>query len=67
MTAKIGDFGVAQMLPELYNISCMTRVPGTFAFMPPEVFINNPIYDTSIDVFSFDDPYTQWSMAKTSD
>ena len=53
MTAKIGDFGMARMLPELDNISCMTQAPGTFAFMPPEALTVNSIYNTSIDVFSF--------------
>lgn len=31
----------------------MTQNPGTLAFMPPEVLVANPKYDTSIDVFSY--------------
>ena len=54
MTAKISDLGLARIL----NItplqsSRMTAAPGTIAYMPPEVLIENPKYDTSIDVFSF--------------
>ena len=54
MTAKISDLGVAR----IFNLSplqvCrMTKAPGTPAYMPPEVMIANPSYDTSIDVFSY--------------
>ena len=31
----------------------MTETPGTPAYMPPEVMIANPKYDTSIDEFSY--------------
>ena len=31
----------------------MTQTPGTPAYMPPEVMVANPKYDTSVDVFSF--------------
>jgi serine/threonine protein kinase len=31
----------------------MTQTPGTPAFMPPEVMAANPMYDTSVDVFSY--------------
>ena len=31
----------------------MTQTPGTPAYMPPEVMVANPKYDTSIDVFSY--------------
>ena len=31
----------------------MTQTPGTPAYMPPEVMIANPKYDTSIDKFSY--------------
>ena len=31
----------------------MTQTPGTPAYMPPEVMIANPKYDTSIDEFSY--------------
>ena len=31
----------------------MTQTPGTPAYMPPEVMVANPKYDTSIDEFSY--------------
>ena len=31
----------------------MTQTPGTPAYMPPEVMIANPKYDTSVDEFSY--------------
>ena len=31
----------------------MTQTPGTPAYMPPEVMIANPRYDTSVDEFSY--------------
>lgn len=54
MAAKMSDFGVARMLnlPPL-QVSRMTGMPGTRTFMPPEVDGANPIYDTSVDIFSF--------------
>ncbi|XP_064384117.1 uncharacterized protein LOC135333128 [Halichondria panicea] len=51
MTAKIADLGVARIL-NLTPLQ-MTEVPGTPAYMPPEVMVANPHYDTSIDQFSF--------------
>ena len=54
MTAKISDLGVARMLNLTpLQVSCMTQTPGTPAYMPPEVMIANPKYDTSIDTFSY--------------
>ena len=54
MTAKISDLGVARIfnLTPL-QVSRMTQNPGTAAYMPPEVMIADPKYDTSIDVFSY--------------
>ena len=31
----------------------MTQTPGTPAYMPPEVMVANPKYDTSVDEFSY--------------
>jgi serine/threonine protein kinase len=31
----------------------MTQTPGTPAYMPPEVMVANPTYDTSVDEFSY--------------
>ena len=54
MTAKISDLGVARIvnLPPL-QVSRMTQNPGTAAYMPPEVMIADPKYDTSMDIFSY--------------
>ena len=54
MTAKISDLGVARILNLTpLQVSCMTQTPGTPAYMPPEVMIANPKYDTSVDQFSY--------------
>ena len=54
MTAKISDLGVARILNLTpLQVSRMTETPGTPAYMPPEVMIANPKYDTSIDEFSY--------------
>ena len=53
ITAKISDLGVARILNLTpLQVSCMTQTPGTPAYMPPEVMIADPKYDTSIDEFS---------------
>ena len=51
MTAKISDLGIARIL-NLTPVQ-MTETPGTQAYMPPEVMIADPQYDTSLDVFSY--------------
>ena len=33
--------------------SSMTQTPGTLTYMPPEVMVAHPHYDTSIDEFSY--------------
>ena len=54
MTAKISDLGVARILDLPYSqLKYMTQTPGTPAFMPPEVMVAKPNYDTSVDVFSY--------------
>ena len=54
--AKISDLGVAKVV----KVDCkatrsiLTKAPGTPAdFMPPECLVDNPTYDTSLDVFSY--------------
>ena len=54
MTAKISDLGVARIV----NLSQekaqrMTSTPGTYAFMPPEVSVENPLYGSGVDIFSY--------------
>ena len=54
MTAKISDLGVARILNLTpLQVSRMTQTPGTPAYMPPEVMVANPKYDTAIDEFSY--------------
>ena len=54
MTAKISDLGVAKLVDKSpLLVSRMTQTPGTPAYMPPEVMIANPTYDTSVDEFSY--------------
>ena len=53
MTAKISDLGVARILNLTpLQVSHMTQTPGTPTYMPPEVMLANPKYDTSVDEFS---------------
>ena len=54
MTAKISDLGVARIInisPE--KASQLTKTPGTPAFMPPETMAENPVYDSTVDIFSY--------------
>ena len=55
MTAKISDLGVARIFNKLtpLQVSRMTQTPGTPAYMPPEVMVANPKYNTSVDEFSY--------------
>ena len=54
MTANISDLGVARILSLTpHRVRCMTQTPGTPAYMPPEVMVTNPKYDTSVDEFSY--------------
>ena len=54
--AKIGDLGVARAIQaggKLKKNVKLSEAPGTIAFMPPEAMGSNPVYDASLDVFSF--------------
>ena len=54
MTAKIGDLGVARILNlSPLQLSRLTQTPGTPAYMPPEVMVQDPKYNESLDVFSY--------------
>ena len=49
--AKIGDLGVAKAVT--VDGKYMSTIPGTVPFMPPEAFVDSPVYNTSLDVFSY--------------
>ncbi len=54
MKAKISDLGMARMINmNPLQASKMTETPGTPAYMPPEVMVASPTYDTSVDQFSY--------------
>ena len=55
LVAKIADLGVAKVVKvqSEETKSKLTQIPGTAAFMPPEATQSDPIYGTSLDVFSF--------------
>ena len=54
MTAKISDLGVTTILNLTpLQVSRMTQSPGTPAYMPPEVMVASPKYDTNVDEFSY--------------
>ena len=52
--AKIADLGVSKLIDN-YTQRTHTRTvcPGTLSYMPPEALVENPKYDTPLDVFSF--------------
>ena len=52
LRAKISDLGVAKVVRSDSKKS-LTKIPGTADFMPPEAQVDTPIYDTSLDVFSY--------------
>ena len=51
MTAKIGDLGVARIVPSL-KAATMTKAPGASIYMPPEALEDESRYDMTIDIFS---------------
>ena len=54
MVAKISDMGMAKLLRDHQQPRTRLTVnPGTAAFMPPEATVTNPVYNASIDMFSF--------------
>ena len=53
-SAKIADLGVSKLLEDhTHRAVTHTVCPGTFAYMPPEALVDNPKYDTPLDIFSF--------------
>ena len=59
LVAKIGDLGVACIVPRMRAAATMTKAPGASPYMPPEAIAPSESdeqkskYDTSIDIFSF--------------
>ena len=57
MKAKIADLGVAKIVNltplQVSRMVHNTQAPGTPAYMPPEALVATPVYNESIDVFSF--------------
>ena len=55
LVAKIGDLGVAKIIraDSKQTKSKLTTNPGTLDFMPPEASVEDPVYSTPIDIFSF--------------
>lgn len=56
MVAKIGDMGVARILPNNTRVAAMTKAPGATVYMPPEALEANEgdraRYSVTIDIFS---------------
>ena len=59
MVAKIADLGVARIVPHMRAAATMTKAPGAFIYMPPDLEAksedeeDSSKYDASIDIFSF--------------
>ena len=55
LVAKIGDLGVAKVIraDSEQTKSKLTSNPGTRYFMPPEALLEDSVYSTPIDIFSF--------------
>jgi len=51
--AKIADFGVARVIPLEKLNQKLTVAPGNVVFMPPETLLNDPVYNVSLDMFSY--------------
>jgi serine/threonine protein kinase len=56
---KITDFGLAGLIPVDAQITS-DDAAGTYPYMAPELFIPNPSYDRSVDVYAFG--MTVWSI-----
>lgn len=53
LMAKIADLGNARMIEPGKLSKTLSKNPGTQVYMPPETTGMNPVYDSSLDVFSF--------------
>ncbi|XP_007035412.2 PREDICTED: receptor-like cytosolic serine/threonine-protein kinase RBK2 isoform X1 [Theobroma cacao] len=50
--AQISDFGLAKWLPDQWTHHTVSRVEGTFGYLPPEFFMHG-IVDEKTDVYAF--------------
>lgn len=54
MRAKIADLGNALCMVDRNKLTNhLSQAPGTFPYMPPEALLNEPSYDSMLDMFSF--------------
>ena len=53
LKASIADLGNARMIEPGQLSKTLSMIPGTQVYMPPEATTPNPVYDSSLDVFSF--------------
>ena len=54
LIAKIGDVGQARTLKLVSDKELqLSTAPGNFLHMPPEALEHKPVYDSSLDIFSF--------------
>lgn len=53
LLAKISDLGMAKIIDQKKTKQTQTKAPGAPSYMPPEALVDKPVYDTSIDTFSF--------------
>ena len=51
LRAKVSDLGTARMCASVTKT--MTKCPGTPAYMPCEAYSDNPLYDETLDCFSY--------------
>ena len=51
--AVIADLGVSKLLDLQRQTKTLTKAPGTLYYMPPEALKERPVYDVSLDAFSF--------------
>ncbi|KAL9668256.1 hypothetical protein QQ045_002635 [Rhodiola kirilowii] len=49
---QISDFGLAKWLPEQWTHHVVSKIEGTFGYLPPEFFLHG-IVDEKTDVFAF--------------
>uniref|UniRef100_A0A7N0T2G1 non-specific serine/threonine protein kinase n=1 Tax=Kalanchoe fedtschenkoi TaxID=63787 RepID=A0A7N0T2G1_KALFE len=49
---QISDFGLAKWLPEQWTHHVVSKIEGTFGYLPPEFFMHG-IVDEKTDVYSF--------------